>query len=41
MIKQVEVEKALAGERLITGEELAEMGDIGRCELVDGICQGV
>lgn len=23
-------------ERLITGEELAEMGDIGRCELVDG-----
>jgi Uma2 family endonuclease len=25
-----------AGERLITGEELARMGDVGRCELVDG-----
>lgn len=24
-------------ERLITGEELAEMGDIGRCELVEGV----
>jgi len=23
-------------ERLITGEELARMGDIGRCELIDG-----
>ena len=25
-----------AADRLITGEELARMGDIGRCELVDG-----
>jgi Uma2 family endonuclease len=25
-----------AGERLITGEELARMGGIGRCELIDG-----
>ncbi len=26
----------VAAEGLITGEELAEMGDIGRCELVEG-----
>ena len=25
-----------ADERLITGEDLARMGDVGRCELVDG-----
>jgi Uma2 family endonuclease len=25
-----------ADQRLITGEELARMGDVGRCELVDG-----
>jgi Uma2 family endonuclease len=25
-----------SGERLVTGEELARMGDVGRCELVDG-----